>query len=95
MLAIQVLTLNLAPERRQIAYVGTANGVSGLLWGVSSIAGGFLVGPLAAIPVIRELSPIESGIPALFILSGVLRLLILPSLWWTKGYPVRPQEDVD
>ena len=94
-LAVQLLTMNLAPEKRQIAYIGTANAVTGLLWGLASVVGGLLVGPLGGIPIVRNLSPVGSGLPALFLISGVLRLAIIPSLRWIADLPARPVEATD
>ena len=95
MLAVQLLTMNLAPEKRQVAYIGTANSVTGLLWGVSSIVGGLLVAPLSRIPLVGALSPVGSGLPALMLLCAALRVAIIPSLLWIKDIPVRgaPEKD--
>ena len=92
LLAVQLLTMNLAPEKRQIAYVGTANAVTGSLWGTGAIAGGLMVAPLARLPLVGELSPMGSGLPALMLLSAALRVLVLPSLRWIRDVPVRPIE---
>lgn len=86
-----VLLMNLAPEKRHVAYIGTANAVVGTLFGLSSIAGGLLVAPLAGIPAISELSPIGSGIPALMVLGALLRFIILPGLWSVRDVPARLQ----
>lgn len=89
-LSQQLLMMNLAPEKRQIAYIGTANAVTGTLFGVATIAGGLLVQPLGLISAASPLSPIGSGLPALMLLSIALRILVLPALRLIKDVPVRP-----